>query len=105
MKPGQYFTLKFDFSKASRSLNITDADQALKRMIARALKRFCENYAMYLGRDAAKSINPGDPADSLSACVDLVNQALDRARRRGDKALADIQGVRIAWLFIWFCHL
>ena len=93
--PGQYFTLKFDFSAADRSPNVTAADQALKRMIARVLRKFCKKYAMYLGEDATRSILPDAPADSLSACVEMVSEALEDARRRGDKALADVRGVRM----------
>jgi hypothetical protein len=99
VKPGQYFVLKFDFSRATRSLDVAEADKALKRMISTDFELFYDTYGMYLGEDASKKINPDDPADSLTRCVMLVNKALKDARQRGDKALADVQGVRMASFF------
>jgi len=93
--PGQYFILKFDFSAADRSPDVTEADQLLKTMIADDLKQFCKNYAMYLGGDAPKIILPNAPAASISRCVRLASEVLEDARRRGDKALADVRGVRM----------
>ena len=98
--PGQYFVLKIDFSRATRNLNIAGADKSLRRMISWALKRFCDTYTMYLGEDASKEIDPDDPADGLITCVTLVNKALEDARQRGDKALADVQGVGMTCSFI-----
>jgi hypothetical protein len=91
--------LKIDFSSADRSPNIT-ADQAFKRIIAQALREFYDTYAMYLGGDVPETIDPTYPALNLGKCDLLVNTALRDARQRGDRALADVQGVKMTSLVL-----
>lgn len=95
--PGQFFTLKFDFSTANRSPNLGQADRSLKVHMNNSFNTFYTTYAMYLGEDVSelyKKIDHKDPAQSLWACVSSVNDVLKKAREMGDKRLANIQGVK-----------
>ena len=91
VKPGQYFILKFDFSKAERSQDINDAARNLKKTITRAFEVFYKTYVTYLGEDAIKLIDPDSPTISLKRCVSRVNSAIQKG---DDESLTDIQGVR-----------
>jgi hypothetical protein len=71
--------------------------------MANSLKKFYRTYAMYWDRDVdelIKNIDLGNPAESLGACVESVASLLKNAREKGDRRLADIQGVSIAFLLI-----
>jgi hypothetical protein len=104
--PGRFFVLKFDFSPVNRNPNILEADRALKLRIANSLIEFYDTYAMYWpywGRDVdelIKKIDLENPAESSLACVRSVARLLKNAREKGDRRLADIQGVSIAVLLI-----
>jgi len=92
--PGQFFVLKFDFSPINCSPNFEQADRALKARITNSLKKFYITYAMYWDVDElSKNIDPENPAESLWACVEAVNDLLRKARERDDKRLAGIWGV------------
>ena len=89
--PGQFFVLKFDFSPINCSPNFEQADRALKARITNSLKKFYITYAMYWDVDElSKNIDPENPAESLWACVEAVNDLLRKARERDDKRLAGI---------------
>ena len=64
--------------------------------MAKVFEKFYETYAMYLGDPGKHSdkINPKDPSISMSNCVELVDNVLMEARRKGQKPLADTRGVR-----------
>ena len=92
MKPGQYFILKFDFSRIARSPDDKAADRSLKNSINGSFRRFYNTYGEHLGEDANSLINPDEPSQSLEQCVEKVNSAI---QKRGNEALAGIQGVSV----------
>jgi hypothetical protein len=94
--PGQFFTLKFDFSATERSSNHVEAGQFLKDNINRSLRTFYKTYSAYLGKDAnelSRNINPESPVDNLNRCVKLVKDALSNGPKNGHKQLAGVQGI------------
>jgi hypothetical protein len=91
--PGQFFTLKFDFSITDRSSNAVEASQFLKNSINQSLRDFYETYSGYLGEGANKlsrDIAPERPVDNLRDCVRLVRKVLLSRRYH---QLADVQGI------------
>ena len=99
MKPGQYFILKFDFSTVERSLDANDAAQYLQKSINQSFEAFYKTYSKCPSEDAKNLINPDSPTSSLEECVWWVNDAISKAQEKGDKALAGVQGVRMASFF------
>ena len=96
MTPGKFFVLRLDFSGVGSSPYAESADKALKSCLHSLFLEFCDKYAAYLGGDSSKwheHLNPEYPANSLSACVRVVNSELLNARMKGDKRLADVEGV------------
>jgi hypothetical protein len=101
--PGQFFILKVDFSLLNRSPDIAKANQSLEETIADSSRVFYKTYSTYLGGDGKElleNIAPQSPARSLHRCVDLVQQAISKARDSGEERLAGVQGVRIDCSFI-----
>ena len=92
VKPGQYFVLKFDFSTVDRSPDVNIAARNLKMSISQTFEEFYNTYVTYLCEDAKTLIDPDSPVLSLRRCVERVKSAI---QKRGDEALAGIQGVRI----------
>jgi hypothetical protein len=94
--PGQFFTLKFDFSATDRSSNHVEAGRFLKNNINASLLDFYHTYAMYLGEDVDKlsrNIDPETPADNLKRCVRLVEEALSNGQKNGHEQLAGVRGI------------
>ena len=84
--PGQFFSLKFDFSRVNRSPDIDQAHRSLERTIASSFRAFYETYSTYLGVDEEellKNIVLEDPAESLLHCVSLVQKAISKLRDSG----------------------
>ena len=101
--PGQFFILKFDFSRVNRSPDIDKAHRSLERTIASSFRTFYETYSTYLGGDEEKllkNIVLEDPAENLLRCVSLVQKAISKLRDSGKERLAGIQGVRIDWSLV-----
>ena len=95
MVPGQYFVLKFDFSRVYRGRNMKTVVESLQTQIGSAYVRFYDTYAEYLGGNAEKYsdyIKHSDPSVSLSNCGWLVK--LLEARGDPKSSLADVKGVR-----------
>jgi hypothetical protein len=94
--PGQFFTLKFDFSATDRSSNHVEAGRFLKNNINASLLDFYRTYAMYLDEDVDKlsrNIDPETPADNLKRCVRLVEEALSNGQKNGHEQLAGVRGI------------
>ena len=96
MTPGKYFVLTFDFSKVHRSPDLYKTNESLERNIAHSFEIFYSTYSKYLGNDMDKlfkNIEFADPSISLSKCVELVRNAISRARENGQEQIASIKGV------------
>jgi hypothetical protein len=91
VKPGQYFVLKFDFSKARSDQNLTEANAQLIKFLNASIMNFYDTYASYLDKDLTnlcRTIDSDTPTISLESCVRRVHSAIMRDRR-----LAALQGV------------
>ncbi|RVD90412.1 uncharacterized protein DFL_001378 [Arthrobotrys flagrans] len=89
IKPGQYFVLKFNFSRIGASKDLAGE---LNQVLNNSIKRFYRVYASYLGRkrsDLLKEINEDSAHISLENCVGVVELAL----RAQLDALADVRGI------------
>lgn len=96
--PGQFFIWKMDFSTLNRSPNIVEAKEELKQFLNLSFERFYNTYATYLGRnvtDLCGKINDKSPNANLERFIWLVQDAIAQARKRGNKQLTGVQGVRI----------
>jgi hypothetical protein len=71
------------------------AAQSLRDNMTQVFEKFYTKYATHLGGNHFDKINPRDPSISVLNCVELVDSVLTEARRRGEKPLADIRGVRM----------
>lgn len=104
--PGQFFTLKFDFSRVNRSPDIDKAHRSLERTIASSFRAFYETYSTYLGvgeEELLHNIILEDPAESLLHCVRVVQKAISKLQYSGKDRLASTQGVRIELLCLVYC--
>ena len=93
MKPGQYFVLKFDFSKINPNPDLTKANEALIQMLNSSIKRFYKEYTAYLGGNLealCQGVNSDNPNVSLDECVDSVRRAMEN-----DEQLAGIEGIYV----------
>jgi len=93
VKPGQYFVLKFDFSKINPNPDLTKAHEALIQMLNSSIKRFYKEYTAYLGGNSealCQGINSDNPTVSLDRCVHSVRRAM-----QNDEQLAGIEGVYV----------
>jgi Predicted AAA-ATPase len=92
-KPGQYFVLRFDFSRTGVPLDLEKANQGLIMSLNSSIKAFYHTYAAYLGRDAAdlcREIKSESPNVSLRNCSRLVEKAL---REQKNEELAGVKGI------------
>jgi hypothetical protein len=93
VKPGQYFVLKFDFSKVNPHQDLTKANEALINFLNTSIKWFYEDYAAYLGGNfeaLCQDIDSNDPNVRLEACLRSVRRAI-----KNDEELAGIEGVYV----------
>ncbi|KIX05417.1 uncharacterized protein Z518_06289 [Rhinocladiella mackenziei CBS 650.93] len=91
VKPGQYFVLKFDFSKITPDPDLTKANDVLIKMLNSSIESFHEEYAAYLGGNyeaLRRGIDSGEPSVSLEKCVRSVRRAI-----KNDEQLASIEGI------------
>ena len=87
--PGQYFVLKFDFSKIDPSSDLTQAHKTLVVFLNSTLKRFYKTYATYLS-ERCGNIDSERPNESLHNCVELVRNAI-----KYDERLDGIKGIYV----------
>jgi hypothetical protein len=93
VKPGQYFVLKFDFSKINTNPDLTKANETLIRILNSSIKRFYKKYTAYLGGNfeaLCQGINSEDPNVSLEECVNSVEYAI-----KNDEQLTGIEGIYV----------
>ncbi|KIX09037.1 uncharacterized protein Z518_00115 [Rhinocladiella mackenziei CBS 650.93] len=93
VSPGKYFVLKFDFSKINPHPDLTEANEALIKMLNFSIKWFYNAYTAYLGGDfeaLCQGIDSKEPNISLEACVDSVQGAI-----KNDEQLAGIEGIYV----------
>jgi hypothetical protein len=93
VKPGQYFVLKFDFSKINPDPDLTKADEALIKILNSSIKWFYKEYTAYLGRNSealCQGIDSEDPNISLERCAQSVRRAI-----KNDEQLAGIEGIYV----------
>jgi hypothetical protein len=93
VKPGQYFVLKFDFSKVRPNPDLTEANKTLIKFLNSSLEAFYETYAAYLGRDVTdlcQTIDSEEPNISLRRCGESVRHAI----RQGGQ-LTSIEGIYV----------
>jgi hypothetical protein len=91
--PGQYFVLRFDFSRVAAPLDLDEANQNMIEFLNSSIEHFYRTYAAYLGRDAAElcqKIRSGKPNRSLENCAQLVHDALLEQK---NEELAGVQGI------------
>lgn len=94
--PGQYFTLKFDFSTIDRCSDVKEASRSLKTTLNRSIERFYKTYSIYWDgdmREPGDLIDKEDPAISLRKCVRWVKNLHKTARGKKNGQLADVQGI------------
>lgn len=93
VRPGQYLTLTFDFSKVNR---IETAEAGLNDMINNSIRAFYTKYAPYLGTATSHQLIEARVApravSSLTLCVELVEEALNAVSEKDDP-LYDVKGV------------
>ena len=92
-KPGQYFVLRFDFSRIGAPPDLEKANQNLIVALNSSFRDFYETYATYLGEDVAdlcREIEREDPSLSLENCARLVQNAL---REQKNEELAGVKGI------------
>jgi hypothetical protein len=93
VKPGQYFVLKFDFSKVKPSPDLTEANETLIKFLNHSVKTFYRTYSTYLGGNFAalcQDIDSNDPSLSLQGCVESIQDAIKQ-----DEQLASIEGIYV----------
>ena len=93
VKPGQYFILKFDFSKITKRQDLTQANETLTKFLNSSIQSFYRTYAAYLGEsyaDLCKDIDNMEPNISLQLCVESVRDAIQQGGR-----LAGIEGIYV----------
>jgi hypothetical protein len=93
VKAGQYFVLKFDFSKINPDPDLTEAKAALIRILNASIELFYEEYTAYLGGNfeaLCQGINSEDPNVSLEKCARSVRRAI-----KNDEQLAGIEGIYV----------
>jgi hypothetical protein len=93
VKPGQYFILKFDFSKVRPNPDLTEANETLIKFLNSSLKTFYRTYAVYLGRDVTdlyQTIDSKEPNISLRRCAQSVRHAI----RQGGQ-FTSIEGIYV----------
>jgi len=91
VKPGQYFVLKFDFSKINPHPDPTKANEALIKILNSSIKWFYQDYTAYLGGNSEalyQGIDSEYPNVSLAECVKSVRDAV-----KNDEQLAGIEGI------------
>ena len=80
--PGQFFILKFDFSRVYRGPNMDMAARSLRINMTEAFQVFYDTYATYLGGGAGKhsnKIDPKDPSISMLRCSKFVDNVISEA--------------------------
>ncbi|KAI8344978.1 hypothetical protein B0O80DRAFT_534669, partial [Mortierella sp. GBAus27b] len=96
VRPGQYLTLTFDFSKVNRSRDIETAEAGLNDMINNSIRAFYTKYAPYLGTATSHQLIEARVApravSSLTLCVELVEEALNAVSEKDDP-LYDVKGI------------
>jgi Predicted AAA-ATPase len=93
VKPGQYFVLKFDFSKVRPNPDITEANETLTKFLNSSLITFYQTYAAYLDRnfaDLCQEIDSKEPNISLQRCCESVQGAIEQGGR-----LSGIEGIYV----------
>jgi hypothetical protein len=101
VQPGQYLVLYFDFSCVTRTLNMDQSVESLRREINRGLSRFKLEYTEDLGRSfisETSSFILNDPAGNLRDLVEAVDRTLKDIQKRGKKS-HPLWGVRGVCLF------
>ena len=91
VKPGQYFVLKFDFSKINACPDLAEVNKTLFRFLNLAFQTFYRTYTAYLGgnfADLCQNIDINDPNASLQQCAELVQDAIKQ-----DEQLSSIEGI------------
>ncbi|KIX03383.1 uncharacterized protein Z518_06935 [Rhinocladiella mackenziei CBS 650.93] len=93
VNPGKYFVLKFDFSKINPHPDLTEANEALIKMLNSSIEWFYEEYTAYLGGKSealSQDIDSKEPNISLKKCVKSVRRAI-----KNDEQLAGIKGIYV----------
>jgi hypothetical protein len=95
VKPGQYFVLKFDFSRIKLNPDLTKAkaNEALIKILNSSIKCFYEEYTGYLGGSSealCQDIDSEDPNISLMECAGSVRHAI-----KNDEQLTGIEGIYV----------
>ena len=93
VKPGQYFVLKFDFSKINPNPDLTKAHEALIKNLNSSIKWFYQDYTAYLGGNftgLCEKIDSKQPNLSLRRCAELVRHAIKQ-----DERLDGIEGIYV----------
>ena len=93
VEPGQYFVLKFDFSKIKPSLDLAQSNKKLLKFLNSSLETFYRTYTAYLGgnfADLCQKIDIDEPNISLQRCAELVQDAIKQ-----DERLPSIEGIYV----------
>ena len=93
VNPGQYFVLKFDFSKINARPDLTEANETLTKFLNSSVKTFFRTYTAYLGgnfTDLCQNIDSNEPNLSLQRCAESVQDAIGQ-----DERLACIEGIYV----------
>jgi Predicted AAA-ATPase len=93
VEPGQYFVLKFDFSKINPNPDLVEANKALLKFLNSSLETFYRTYTAYLGgnfADLCQKIDINEPNLSLQRCAELVQDAIKQ-----DERLPSIEGIYV----------
>ncbi|KAF8420743.1 hypothetical protein BGX38DRAFT_1307597, partial [Terfezia claveryi] len=93
VNPGQYFVLKFDFSKIRPRPDLPEANKILMDYLNYSIRAFYREYAAYLGgnfTDLYQNIDNRDPIINLLECAKSVQYAIQQ-----DERLAGIEGIYV----------
>ena len=93
VKPGEYFILKFDFSRINPNPDLTEANESLIKFLNFSVEMFYGTYIAHLGGNLAalcQGIDSKEPNLSLQKCVNSVQDAIEQ-----DKRLAGIKGIYV----------
>jgi len=93
VKPGEYFILKFDFSRINPNPDLTEANESLIKFLNFSVEKFYGTYIAHLGGNLAalcQGIDSKEPNLSLQKCVNSVQGAIKQ-----DKRLAGVKGIYV----------